>query len=167
MKITRIAALLLVLTFLLAGAAWAVIDTKTLTINATVAAKASLTLSAATISFPDSDPDLVPSISSSPATVTFTCKVKTGSASLATLTVKANGDLQGAGTDIIPISNVTWTASGTGFVPGTMNTTTAQSVASWTGSGNRSGTCSYFLANSWSYATGSYTATADYVLTAP
>ena len=44
MKITRIAALLLVLTFLLAGAAWAATDTKDLTINATVAARANLTL---------------------------------------------------------------------------------------------------------------------------
>ena len=92
--------------------------------------------------------------------------MKTGSASTATLTVLAAGDLT-SGTDTIAISNVTWTATGAGFVAGTMNKTTAQSAGSWTGSGNRSGTFSYFLANSWSYPTGSYTATTTYTLTAP
>ena len=58
MKLTRIAALLLVLTFLLAGAAWAATDSKNLTINATVAATAKLTLGVAAINFPDADPDI-------------------------------------------------------------------------------------------------------------
>ena len=49
MKLTRIAALLLILTFLLAGAAWAATATATLTINATVAATAKLTLGTAVI----------------------------------------------------------------------------------------------------------------------
>jgi hypothetical protein len=165
----RIFALLLVFTFLLAGTAWAATDSKTLTINATVAATAKLTLSAATISFPNADPDTVASIPSAPTTVTFTCMVKTGAASLATLTVLATGDLTNTATppDTIAINNVTWTTSGAPFVVGTMNKTTAQPVASWTGSGNRTGTCSYFLANSWNYATGTYTASANYVLTAP
>jgi hypothetical protein len=48
-----------------------------------------------------------------------------------------------------------------------MNKATAQTVGSWTGSGNRSGTQSYALANSWNYATGAYTAMATYTLTAP
>ena len=58
MKLTRIAALLLILTFLLAGAAWAATDGKPLTINATVAATAKLTLGTAVINFPDADPDI-------------------------------------------------------------------------------------------------------------
>jgi hypothetical protein len=72
-----------------------------------------------------------------------------------------------SGGDTILIGNVTWTATGTGFVPGTMSRTSAQSAGSWTGSGSRSGTFSYFLANSWDYATGSYSASSTYTLTAP
>jgi hypothetical protein len=83
-----------------------------------------------------------------------------------TLTCLAEGDLT-AGANTIAISNVTWTATGTGFVAGTMNKTTAQSAGSWTGPGARSGTFSFSLANSWSYDTGSYTAAITYTLTAP
>ena len=50
---------------------------------------------------------------------------------------------------------------------GTMNKTTAQSAGSWTGSGNNAGTFTYALVNSWSYATGTYAATATYTLSAP
>lgn len=150
----------------MAGAAFAQTDSKPLTVNAAVNARASLTLGTTSISFPDADPDTVPSIASSPASVSVTAKVRTGSASTATLTHLAADDLK-SGSDVIGINNVTWTASGGGFVPGTMNKTTAQTAGSWTGSGNRSGSFSYFLANSWDYATGSYNASTSYTLTAP
>ena len=166
MKLTRIAALLVILTFLLAGAAWAATATAPLTINATVSATAKLTLGTAVINFTDADPDTTASIPATENPVNVTAKVKTGSASTATLTVLAAGDLTSGG-DTIAISNVSWTATGTGFTAGTMSKATAQSAGSWTGSGNRTGTFSYVLANSWSYATGSYTANATYTLTAP
>ncbi len=166
MNIYKIIIFTIIGTFLLAGAAQAATSTQTLTINATVAAAATLTLSKNSIHFPDADPDATPSIAATENPVNVTAKVKTGSASTATLTVLAAGDLT-SGTDTIAISNVTWTSSGTGFAPGTMNKTTAQSAGSWTGSGNRTGTFSYFLANSWTYPTGSYTATTTYTLTAP
>ena len=152
---------------LLAGGAFAASDTKPLTVNATVSARATLTMGAASISFADADPDTTPSIASSPASVSVTAKVRTGSASTATLTHLAADDLK-SGSDTIPIGNVTWTAAGTGFIAGTMNKTTAQTAASWTGSGSHTdGSFSYFLANSWNYATGSYSATSTYTLTAP
>jgi hypothetical protein len=62
---------------------------------------------------------------------------------------------------------MTWTATGTGYLPGTMNRTTAQTAGSWTGSGQRIGTFSYLLANSWSYTVGNYSTTINYTLTAP
>jgi hypothetical protein len=63
---------------------------------------------------------------------------------------------------------LSWTGSGTGFVAGPTTMTNAnQSAASWTGAGNRSGTQSFSLANSWSYAVGTYTATITYTLTSP
>jgi hypothetical protein len=53
-------------------------------------------------------------------------------------------------------------------VAGTMSSTAPVTVASWNpGSGNHSGTITPFLANSWDYKTGSYSATATFTLTAP
>ena len=72
-----------------------------------------------------------------------------------------------SGSNTIAISNVTWTATGTGFRAGTMSRTTSQLVGRWTGSGTRTGTLSFFLANSWSYATGNYTQRVTFTLTAP
>ena len=141
-------------------------DTKSLAVSATVSATAKLTVSATTLTFPNSDPDTVPSIAATEGVVNITAKSKTSAAGGVTLTILAGADLT-SGTDTIAISNITWTVSGAGFAAGTMNKTTAQSVASWTGSGNRTGTQTYALANSWSYATGAYAATATYTLTAP
>ncbi len=150
---------------LMAGVAFAASDEKNLTVNAQVDARAKLTLGASTINFPDADPDEVPSISASQNPVTVTAKVRTGKNSTATLEHQAAGDLKSGG-DEISISNVTWTATGTGYVSGTMNTT-KQTAGSWVGSGSRTGSFSYFLANSWDYATGNYTVTTTYTLTAP
>jgi len=150
---------------LMAGVAFAASDEKNLTVNAQVDARAKLTLSHSTINFPDADPDEVPSISASQNPVTVTAKVRTGKNSTATLEHQAAGDLKSGG-DEISISNVTWTATGTGYVSGTMNTT-KQTAGSWVGSGSRTGSFSYFLANSWDYATGNYTVTTTYTLTAP
>jgi hypothetical protein len=145
--------------------AWAATDQQTLTINATVSAKAKLTLGVAAINFPDADPDTVPSIAAGENPVSVTVKAQTGGASAVTLSVQANGDLD-SGTDTIDITNVTWTATGAGFVGGTMNTV-AQSAGSWTGPGRRDGTFSFWLSNSWDYPAGSYSQSVVYTLTAP
>jgi len=150
---------------LLAAAGWAASDQQTLTVRATVADKAKLTLGVATVNFPDADPDAAPLISATENPVSVTVKVHTGSAAVVTLTVQANGDLSSGG-DSIAITNVTWTASGSGFLAGTMDTS-PQAAGSWTGSGRRDGAFSYFLANDWGYATGDYSQTVVYTLTAP
>lgn len=144
---------------------YAATDQQNLTINATVSAKAKLTLGVAAINFADADPDSVPAIAATENPVSVTVKAQTGGGSSVTLTVQANGDLE-SGTDTIDISNVTWTATGAGFVGGTMGTT-AQAAGSWTGPGRYDGTFSYQLANSWDYAAGSYSQTVVYTLTAP
>jgi hypothetical protein len=126
----------------------------------------SLALGTNVINFANADPDAMPSIPATENPVTVTVKAKTGSLSSVTLTVLAAGDLI-SGSDTIPIGNVTWTASGSGFAGGTMNKTTPQSAGSWTGPGARTGSFSYALVNSWSYATGTYSAAVTYTLTAP
>jgi len=147
-------------------AAMAATDSQVLTINATVAARAKLVLAPTTINFPDADPDLVPSIAANENSVNVLANVRTTALGVSTLTCLANGDLD-SGTDQIAITNVSWTAGGAGYVAGTMSNAVAQSVGSWAGSGANVGTLDYSLANSWAYATGSYTQTVTYTLTSP
>jgi len=141
-------------------------QTGPLTVSMAVNARANLTLGVSAINFPDADPDTTPSIAATENPVSVTAKVRTGFSSTATLTHLAGGDLTSAG-NTIAISNVTWTATGAGYVAGTMNRITSQTAGSWTGSGNYSGTFSFFIVNSWSYIVGDYTVSTTYTLTAP
>jgi len=138
----------------------------TVGVTVTIAAIAKLSLSTSTLTFPNADPDTTPLIPAAGGALTVTAKAKTATGATVSLTVIAGGDLM-SGTDTIPASSVSWTATGAGFVAGTMSRVTAQSVAAWVGSGSRVGTQSYGLANSWSYPTGVFSATATYTLTAP
>jgi hypothetical protein len=133
-------------------------------VTVNVNARAKLTLGAATLTFADADPDVTPTLTAPALSVDV--KGRTTAGADVTLTVVASDDLKTAGGDVIPIGGLTWTATGS-LVGGTSNKSTAQTVGSWTGSGNYSGTQSYALPNSWSYAIGSYTATLNYTLTAP
>ncbi len=135
-----------------------------LAVTATVANRVYLDLGAAAVNFPDRDPETVPSIPGS-ATITITAKVRAGAADNTTLTALAQGDLV-SGSDAIGIDNITWAcgAGGGYLASGTMNKTTAQNVASFTGSGSHAGATTYALANSWAYATGAYSATIRYTL---
>ena len=125
---------------------------------------ATLTLGVGSITFPSASPVTVSSIAANgnPISVSVTT---TGNPANWNLTVLANGDLVSGGSTVA-IGNVTWTATGTGFVNGTMSKTTAQTLASGTGNVNLTGTQSYFLANSWNYVTGSYSQTVVYTLVA-
>lgn len=157
---------IMALLVVLNATAQAATNTSNLTVNTTIAARAVLVLGSASVNFPDSDPTSTPSISATDNPVNITARIRTGSASVATLTAMTGSDLVSGG-NTIAIGNVTWTATGTGFSTGTMNKTVAQSVGSWTGSGQQVGSNSFFLANNWNYATGAYTATVTYTLTAP
>ena len=140
--------------------------TGSLSASVTVSAMAKLTLSSATVSFANADPDTSPIIAAAEGALTITAKGKTSTGATIALTLLAADDLRSGG-DRIPISNITWTASGSGFAAGTMSKVTAQPVGSWANSGSRTGTQSFAMVNSWSYAAGSYTTTAAYTLTAP
>ena len=160
------AAIIAVITISLGTIIYAVSLTRTATATATVGALAKLTLSAATLAFPNADPDTVPDIPASGGPLTITAKVRTTIGSTVMLVVQASDDLR-SGLDLIPASQLRWSAGGTGFVPGTMSRTTAQTVASWVSSGAWTGTQTYTLVNAWNYATGTYSTTLTYTLTAP
>jgi hypothetical protein len=138
--------------------------TATLNVTANVNAKAKLTLGAAGITFNDADPDATPTLTA--ASITVDVAARTGANSTVTLTVEADDDLI-SGSDTIDISNLTWTAGGdAGFLAGTAAKSEV-TLGSWTGGGARSGTQVYSLVNSWTYATGTYTAMLTYTLTSP
>ncbi len=162
----RRAALLALLAAVAADPIGAATRTRNATAVVTIAALAKLSLSATTIVFPDTNPDAVPVISSAGGPITITAKARTSPGSTVSLSVLASDDLR-AGTVTIPVAAVSWTVTGSGFAAGTMSRTVAQAVAVWVSSGSRVGTQAYQLANSWSYATGSYSTTFTYTLSAP
>ena len=141
-------------------------DSANVTVAVTVNARAKLSLGTTAISFVDADPDTTPVINATAMSVDV--KARTSATGVVALTVQSGGNLTPAtsGAPSIAISNLKWTATGTSFVSGT-SSTSAVSVGSWTGSGNRTGTQTYTLDNSWTYATGSYSATLTYTLVAP
>lgn len=68
------------------------------------------------------------------------------------------------------VNNVTWTATGTDFVGGTLSSSSQVTVASGatgtTSAITASGSLRFFFANRWSYGTGSYTQTITFTATA-
>lgn len=140
-------------------------QTATATFNADLGTIAKLSFSTATLTFPDADPDLVPQVPAAGGPVTITAKAR-AAAGLVVLTVLANGPAR-SGVNTISADAFTWTASGGGFVAGTVSSTVPQMVGSWTGSGIRTGAQTYVFRNSWKYAAGVYSLTLTYTLTAP
>jgi len=141
-------------------------DASTVTASAIIAGLAKLSLSSLTLTFPDANPDIVTVIPASGGPLSISAKARATPGSTVTLTVEALDDLR-SGTDVIPASALTWTGVGAGFANGIVARGTARTVASWPGSGARNGTQAYTLQNSWTYATGTYTLTLTYTLTAP
>lgn len=154
--------------FVLMGAADAAaqnVANANVTATVTVAGRARLDVSATDIAFLDADPTTVPSIQAD-VTLNIQAQVRTTAGSAVTLTVQAGGDFTAGGGASIGIGNLTWTTTGAGYAAGTA-ATSAVSLGSWTGPGARNGSQTYFLANSWNYAPGTYTTTLAYTLTAP
>jgi hypothetical protein len=134
------------------------------TLSSTVTSLARMTISANSIAFDDADPDTVPQVPAAGGPLTINARARAPRNGLVTLTVQAADDLR-SGVNVLPASLITWTATGQGFVDGTLNRT-PQLVGSWTGSGARVGTQSYRFQNSWNHTPGIYTVTLVYTLTA-
>jgi hypothetical protein len=137
----------------------------TLSASANIGGLAKLSISTTSVAFPDADPDVVSLIPASPVAITITAKARTTPGGAITLTVQAS-DVLRSGTDTIPIGALSWTGAGPGFVAGAMSAATAQPLGNWVNSGVRSGTQAYRLQNTWARATGTYTTTLMYTLSA-
>jgi hypothetical protein len=151
-----------------AGETLAVTKQVPLTIKAEVKNLSKLELDSTTVTFEvgSLSPDDSPLINSSPSQLSVTAKARTGAKTNVTLTVLATGDLV-SGSEIVPINNVNWTASGPGFTGGIMDKISPQPIGSWVGSGIHPGRISFQLANRWEYAKGDYAITTVFTLTAP
>lgn len=126
-----------------------------------------LSLSSTSIPFASADPDTTPFIDAPVLIVDY--RVRGNWGSNWAMTVIASGDLS-SGAATIPISAITWTATpAPPFSNGTMSATIAQTLASGSNNVNPAddGFVVFRLANSWSYDTGTYTATFTFTLTAP
>ncbi|MFZ0929255.1 MAG: hypothetical protein WAN11_11680 [Syntrophobacteraceae bacterium] len=170
-KIALLAILAITLTFMGAGFAEAVTSTAPVTLSATIASSATLTLNKTTVTFAGGElPPTAMAATENGAIVTAT--FRTATLTPGTLTVLAAGDLVDGAGDIIPITAVKSTGVNTDgqtfFLAGPVTWSKTAGVTVGTGpSGTYAGTFSWALDNSWSYATGTYGATALYTLTAP
>lgn len=138
----------------------------TATISANLATLAKLTLSTASVTFPDANPDVSPQVTAVQGDVSITTKARATPGAQVLLTVQASDDLR-SGVQVIPASAITWTATGTGFTAGTLSKSASVHVGQWVGSGIRTGTQTLLFQNLWTYATGTYTCSLVYTLVVP
>jgi hypothetical protein len=141
-------------------------QSRDVTLNVSINGLARLSLSSTGVSFPDSNPDLVPQVAGTPGPLVITVKARAVLNATIGLSVLASDDLR-SGVRTLPASNITWTAAGAGFVPGTLNRTAPQPVGTWVGSGARTGSQSLLFKNVWTHPTGTYTLTMTYTLSSP
>jgi hypothetical protein len=138
----------------------------TATVSANVSQLAKLNLSTANASFPDADPDLLPQIPTTGGPILISAKSRATPGMQVVLTLQAADDLR-SGVNVIAASNITWTATGAGFVSGTLSKLSPVTLATWTGSGVRTGSQQLYLRNLWTHPTGTYTVSLLYTLSAP
>jgi hypothetical protein len=141
-------------------------QTATATFSANFAGFAKFSLSSNTVTFPDADPDTVPLVPASSGPLTIVVKARSAPGGTIRLTIAAIDDFR-SGLDTIPATALSWTASGPGYVSGTVNRFAAQTLGTWTGSGMNTGTQDYRFQNSWSYVPGIYNLQLIYTLTGP
>ncbi|HSC26101.1 MAG TPA: hypothetical protein VLD67_02440 [Vicinamibacterales bacterium] len=147
------------------ASAQTVLTTAPLNVSVTVGNQARITLTGS-VDFADADPDVFPTLTATPLDVQARARV--APATTVNLTVMGGASHFDPATNTIPVANLTWTSTGTGFTAnGTMSDAAQQSVGSWTGPGAHSGTQTYSLVNSWAYAPGSHGMTLTYTLSTP
>lgn len=130
-----------------------VIGTAGLIARPAAADSLTLTLGGNTLRFPSANPDTTPQVPAlenpMPISISY---IGLG---LWNVTVLTTGNLV-SGSDQIPINRVHWTATGTGFSSGTLNSLIPQLIGAGAVTGTKNGTLNFFLDNSWSYPVGTY-----------
>ena len=157
---------IILLALLLAQAPVSGPQTASATLSVNLGSHARVAFASTTLMFPDSDPDLVPIVAAVPQSIEITAKARTPRNAQVSLTLQAADDLR-SGINTLPASLIRWSASGSGFVPGTLDRASAQTVATWTGSGTRTGTQSFAFENKWTHPPGTYSVTLIYTMSTP
>jgi hypothetical protein len=169
-SIKRAAPLLLVgMGLMVAGvAANAAQDTGSVTVTAQVDSKAKLTLGRNTLTFADASPTTTPSVTDAAGAINIDVKARTKQGGAISL-MMTGSDLSGTvGGNTITADKVSWSASGdAGFVTSGSSSTSAQSVGSWTDSKDVNANFSFAFANSYLYASDTYTGSLSFTLTSP
>lgn len=126
-----------------------------------------LSITPSNFTFPSADPDVTPVVSS--PSLTIRCRVLQNQGAQWRVTVLANGDLE-SGAASIPITLIDWVATPSPpFQNGRLSSAVEQLVASGTGNANPplTGSITFRLVNSWTYAAGVYTQTFVFTISAP
>lgn len=139
---------------------------QTLNLSAQVNSRAKIVLNVNAINFVDFVGDHWDVIPANENPVAISASARAGNSSIITLTFLASGDLRSTHRTI-PISQITWTATGSGYQNGTMSRTTPRTVGTWTGAGSHTGALSFFFDVRPSDQTGDYTSNGTFTLTAP
>jgi len=157
---------LIITAFALAACPARAATTASGTITAHVESAIAVSFNVSDFNFPNANPADVPSVPPTEGGITIAVKARGPLSMPVTLTVQANDDLR-SGANVIPIDKITWTVTGSGFAPGTMSKAAAQSMGSWSGPGEHSGTFAFRFENSFDYEPGVYSATVTYTVTGP
>ena len=132
---------------------------------ATAQQGATISVSPGTFAYPYGDPDTTPNCIGPQLTISY--KV-TGKPIGWTITVQGT-DLNGP-MPPIPVSNVSWTATGNFFMPNGTLRATAQTLAQQLNghaATTQYGYVTFSLLNSWTYNAGTYTQTITFTITIP
>ena len=138
----------------------------TATLSVNLASLARVAFVSTTVAFPNADPDTVPKVAGVPASVGITAKARTTRNSQITLTVQSTDDLR-SGVTVLPASLMTWTATGAGFVAGTLSRSSAQLVGIVDRVWSSIGQPEFLLRERWTHPPGTYTITLMYTISAP
>ncbi|HEY8367945.1 MAG TPA: hypothetical protein VIM86_01375 [Thermodesulfobacteriota bacterium] len=139
--------------------------------RAAEAQRLSLNVTPASITFLDANPDLQPTIASTPATVRIEVEIRGGVLRPWRLTIVANDHLR-AGASVIDASNVSWTSSRTNegwLAGGTLAVAAPQTMAQGASTllTVTNSDVTFRLQNRWTYNPGFYTTTATLTLSSP
>lgn len=142
------------------------------------AASLNITLSTSSITFPDQNPDIYP-VTQQNGSVSITITTNGIKSTIwYSCSAQALGDLVDSSFSTIPISNVKWTAVTANADPdasflssGTLSKSIPVTVASGKGKDNAAsslqGDLTFFIDNLWTYATGNYSQTVNFTVSAP
>ena len=127
-------------------------------INTSIETRCKIELSATTVSFTRFGPPAGAPIPQNEPPVTVIVKTTTRPSTKIYARIVVTGDLTDSKTGMtIPAQSINWTASGSGFLSGSLSKANPQQIGSWNRSGTYQGTLTFTFQDNTSYSPGTYT----------